>query len=86
MAPNSGKMKQCIQYYTYFFIKQMCNKKWKSIVATPEAAGSLESILGPWTICYKRRCCPQDVQTYFKIMQQDETASELFWKLSNNPR
>jgi len=65
---------------------KVCNKKWKSIVTTPEAAGSLETIMGPWTICYKRRCCPQDVQTYFKIMQQDETASELFWKLSNNPR
>ena len=55
-------------------------------MSTSEAAGSLESILGSWTTCYKRRCCPQAVATYFKIMQQDETASETFWKLTNASR
>jgi len=65
---------------------KVCSKKWERVMATSEASGSLESILGSWTICYKRRCCPQAVATYFKIMQQDETASELFWKLSNIPR
>ncbi len=53
-------------------------KKWDKLFAE---SVELEAVLQSWVRCFQAKCHSDFAPKYFKIVQKDETASQMFWAL-----
>lgn len=58
------------------------HKKWDKVLENNNEQG-LESILETWVKCYQSKCHSKFIYQYFEILQEDHSASKLFWNLVN---